>query len=86
MAVAGAMTVQAQYDEQCSTLPLLVVAGNGPSLLGRDWLQSGLQLDWKRISLTTLDKCQQVLQQNYWEIHVFGELGSGHHVPLLGMS
>ena len=33
---------------ECHTLPLMVVPGNGPSLLGRNWL-SMLQLDWTRI-------------------------------------
>ena len=32
---------------ECHTLPLMVVPGNGPSLLGRNWL-SMLQLDWTR--------------------------------------
>ena len=36
---------------ECHTLPLMVVPGNGPSLLGRNWL-SMLQLDWTRILFT----------------------------------
>ena len=54
MTVAEEMTAKVQYNTQSCTLPLLVVAGKGPTLLGRDWLRH-LQLDWKAIGLTTLD-------------------------------
>ena len=54
MAVAGEMTAMVQYNAQSCTLPLIVVAGKGPTLLGRDWLRH-LQLDWKAIGLSTLD-------------------------------
>lgn len=37
--VQGSLTVDVTYGSQQQTLPLLVVAGSGPSLLGRDWLQ-----------------------------------------------
>jgi len=36
--VLGQITVEVTYKEQVRMLPLLVVAGEGPSLLGRDWL------------------------------------------------
>ena len=45
MEVQGSVTVKVTYGSQQETLPLLVVAGDGPSLLGRDWLQK-LRLDW----------------------------------------
>ena len=42
--VLGSMRAQVEYKEQKGDLPLLVVAGKGPALLGRDWLQhSGLE-------------------------------------------
>lgn len=44
MVVAGEMTAKVQYKAQFCTPPLLVVAGKGPTLLGRDWLRH-LQLD-----------------------------------------
>ena len=36
------------YDDRHFQLPLLVVPGEGPSLLGRNWLQV-VQLNWRRI-------------------------------------
>ena len=44
--VVGKLTVQYQGQEE--ELPLVVAAGDGPSLLGRDWLAM-LKLDWKHI-------------------------------------
>ena len=45
--VKGALEVEVrQGDQQQRRLPLLVTKGNGPSLLGRDWLTE-LRLDWK---------------------------------------
>ena len=46
--VLGSVTVHVRHGSNEGELPLLVVKGDGPSLLGRNWLQS-LQLDWKLI-------------------------------------
>ena len=66
MAVRGQLMVHVKYGSQESTLPLTVVAGNGPTLLGRDWL-SQVQLNWKTIGLAALDhgrdRVQGILQQ-----------------------
>lgn len=48
MPVLGELNVTVQYGTQTKQLRLVVVAGDGPSLLGRDWLQA-LRLDWQRI-------------------------------------
>ena len=48
--VAGQMLVHVKYGKQQAQLPLYVVKGNGPSLMGRDWLQKldyiGEALNW----------------------------------------
>ena len=38
--------VQVVYGDQRKELPLLVVAGRDPSLMGRDWY---IRLDWQSI-------------------------------------
>ena len=41
----GTIDVLVKYGNQETTLPLLVVKGEGPSLLGRNWLEK-IQLNW----------------------------------------
>ncbi len=51
--VLGERAVTVQYRDQVQQLKLLVVAGEGPSLLGRNWLQV-LRLDWRQIGKVAL--------------------------------
>ncbi|KAK7901534.1 hypothetical protein WMY93_018303 [Mugilogobius chulae] len=44
--VVGAAHVKVKYKKQKAKLPLVVVKGDGPTLLGRGWLED-IQLDWK---------------------------------------
>ena len=46
--VVGCCNVNIEYNGQSAQLPLLVVGGSGPTLLGRDWL-SQIRLDWHQI-------------------------------------
>ena len=46
--VIGDVTVRVQYEQQTQEMDLTVVAGEGPSLLGRNWLQH-LSLNWRDI-------------------------------------
>ena len=67
--VVGSVKVNVVYKQQSARLPLLVVQGDGPSLLGRNWL-SQLKLDWQEIHhlsttplQTFLDKYDSVFQE-----------------------
>lgn len=44
----GKMDVQVSYKGQMKQSPLLLVKGEGPNLMGRDWLKS-VRLDWTAI-------------------------------------
>ena len=48
LSILGSITVVATYNNQTNKLPLLVVKGNGPNLMGRDWL-ARFQVDWHSI-------------------------------------
>ena len=48
MKVKGTLNMRVQYRDQKQKLVLVVVEGNGPSLLGRNWLKY-LRLDWNNI-------------------------------------
>ena len=48
MEVTGTLNMRVTYGSQKKKLVLVVVAGDGPSLLGRNWLKY-LRLDWSNI-------------------------------------
>ena len=50
--VVGATQVCVGYEGQTATLPLVVVKGQGPTLLGRNWLNQ-IRLNWSQIHYTT---------------------------------
>ena len=59
--VLGAITVDVTCNGQQARLSLLVVAGNGPSLMGQDWLQA-IRLDWAHLhQVRSTSKLQGVL-------------------------
>ena len=51
----GERKLKVKYGSQCKCLTLYVVEGNGPCLLGRDWLRE-IKLDWRNIGLMSIDK------------------------------
>ncbi|KAJ8403255.1 hypothetical protein AAFF_G00354720 [Aldrovandia affinis] len=51
----GMLQVHVKYGEKTQELPLYVVNGNGPPLLGRDWL-THMKLNWSEIKLLRTTK------------------------------
>ena len=51
--VKGTIAVAVCYEGQAAQLELVVVAGDGPSLFGRDWL-SVIKLDWQSLRIHTM--------------------------------
>jgi len=50
----GAIEVPVKYGDQAADLQLMIVEGEGPTLMGRDWLRH-LCLDWAQLSNITPD-------------------------------
>ena len=70
MPVAGEMQMKVSYGEQNAVLTLYVVKGQGPSLLGREWLRQ-IRLDWKSIGMASLTSCHpkiEALLEKYPEV------------------
>ena len=69
--VIGEVEVNVCHNGQQATLPLVVVKGAGPNLLGRNWLDV-LRLDWKEIHLVgsrgLLDKYAEVFKEGLGEL------------------
>lgn len=67
--VLGKKMVQVKYGSQKCSLPLIVVEGNGSSLLGRNWLKV-IKVDWesvKKMSSTPLDNLLAQYQKVFQE-------------------
>ena len=55
MEIVGETTIRVSYaDQEPKMLSLVVVAGCGPSLLGRNWLQHFV-LDWRSVKAVLID-------------------------------
>ena len=59
--VLEVMNVSVEYGDYCGMHPLYVVPGNGPSLLGRDWLQS-IRLNWSSLKVGGVSSSPHSLQ------------------------
>jgi hypothetical protein len=58
----GRITVDVFRGNQTHKVPLLIVPGNGPNLLGRDWL-STVQLDWMNIFHTRISQEDEIINK-----------------------
>ena len=67
MPVVGEMKVEVSYREQNAKLSLYVVEGQGPSLMGRDWIRQ-IRLDWKSIGMVSLASKTEALLDKYAEV------------------
>ena len=59
----GSIDVAVEYQEQTARLPLVIVEGNGPTLLGRNWLKH-IRLDWQGIHHLSQSSLQSLLQKH----------------------
>ena len=73
--VLGQMKVKVRYKGYVGTHQLVVVAGKGPALLGRDWL-SKIRSDWASIRAIAAEKSTSLSTLLSKYTHVF-ELGTG---------
>ena len=69
------MNVTVQVNKQTEQLPLVVACGNGPSLLGRDWLMT-LTLDWTQLCANHV--CSSLSLQGILDEHssIFSKWGT----------
>jgi len=61
--VLGCTEVELKYKGQEARLPLIVVEGSGPTLLGRSWLKH-IVLDWQEIRHLSTCSLQDVLDKH----------------------
>ena len=55
MEVKSMLNMRVQYGDQKKKLVLVIMGGDGPSLLGRNWLKY-IQLDWSSIFAVRTDR------------------------------
>ena len=58
----GITEVVVEYNNQVSRLPLLVLKGNGPNLIGRNWLEN-ICLNWTSIKRLAKPNLEEVLNK-----------------------
>jgi transposase InsO family protein len=66
LSVVGQIKVKVRYKETVSELPLVIVKGQKPALLGRNWLKV-IRLDWKNIFETFAVSKSQALEEIFEE-------------------
>ncbi|XP_049512746.1 uncharacterized protein K02A2.6-like [Dermacentor silvarum] len=65
--IVGQAEVPVVYREQRKTLPVVVVPGRKPSLLGHDWLAE-LRIDWKSVFTVQTDGMVEELLRKYSDV------------------
>ena len=77
--VLGMIETHAEHNAQSETLPLIVVDGSGPNLLGRNWLEK-IRLDWTNIYNVTSNQSLENILLNHSELFR-DELGCLNALP-----
>ena len=73
LTVLGQVSVNVQYGDQSLSLPVIVVSGTGPNLVGRDWLKH-IKLNWAQLCAVSVPTpLQKVLNRH--QTVFSGELG-----------
>lgn len=72
--VKGVVEVTVELNRQKRKLPLYVIEGNHPALLGRTWLEK-IKLDWQVVRLVSENTKLQGILNKYSEVFS-DELGS----------
>ena len=62
--VLGEIETRVSHSNNLAKLPLVIVQGRGPTLLGRDWL-SRLHLDWSQVNVISKEPTLQSILDQY---------------------
>ena len=85
----GEAKVQVSYGDQQGRLPVIVTAGDGLALMGRNWLFV-LRLDWKQIKQISLEPNDEVLDAPEYPMptaeKLFTQLNGGEKFIKLDLS
>jgi hypothetical protein len=68
ISVLGKLTVDVEYNTHNQTLPLYVVTGDGPGLLGRTWMRA-LGIMWDQIKMCKGQQVQAITRDNVLNKH-----------------
>jgi len=52
-----------EYNDQIAQFPLVITEGDGPTLLGRYWCDSVIQIDWPKIYYNAYSEIQTILDK-----------------------
>ena len=67
--ILGSLEVDVSFEDEIFTLPLIVVQGSGPSLLGCNWLQQ-IKLNWSKIHAASPKTSMNNLLEKYVKLFV----------------
>ena len=66
LATKGEILVDVEFQGQKAKLPLVVVDGDKPALLGRNWLME-IKLDWNHLFLVNYSFGEELLKK-HWSV------------------